>query len=274
MSGSERAKTIWLVVIFSVLVTALAFAAPLLGGGPSSPGLGFVVWGTAPLLVALLLRAVTRDWSDAGMRPRLRDNARWYVLCLLAYPVVMGLALLIGSLLSVASVSGFSIAGYLPITLAALAPFLLFAFFEEFGWRGYLTPKLASLGINSYVGHALVGVVWATWHLPYIRELTWVYTSEDRTTFIPRYYVVIVAFAILYGEARLVTGTIWPVVVLHGLGNTLGHPFTAEYLDVTPGREYLGSVGTGLVTIVLVVLLGVAINRWRTHGPMPTDRSP
>lgn len=258
-------------MVFSVLVIAVAFAAPLLGGDPLSPGPGFFLWGTAPLLVALLLRLLTRDWSDAGMKPGFRGNARWYALSAVLYPVIVVLVLLVGSLLSVSSVSGFSATGYLTTTSAALLPFLVFAFFEEFGWRGYLAPKLASLGINDFAGHALVGIVWATWHLPYIRELTSVYSSESRTTFTPRFYLAMIAFAILYGEIRALTGTFWPLVLLHGLGNAVGHPFVADYLTIAAGKDALGSVGTGLVTIAVVGLLGVALNRWRSHTSSPAE---
>jgi membrane protease YdiL (CAAX protease family) len=188
MNDSERKKTTWLVVIFSVLVTVVAWIGPLLGGSPASPGLGFIIWGTAPLLVSVLMRAVTQDWSDLGIRPAIGKNIRWYLFSLLALPVLMVLTLLIGGLISVSSVSEFSMGKYLQTALTALPIFFIFAIFEEVGWRGYMAPKLASLGINSYIAAALVAVVWASWHLPYIRELTWVYTSEDLITFIPRFY--------------------------------------------------------------------------------------
>ena len=91
MNTSERKKTIWHIVIFSVLVNLVAWAGPMLGGDPTSPGLGFLVWGTAPILVSLVMRAVTRDWSDLGVRPGIRKNARWYVVSLLVYPVAISL---------------------------------------------------------------------------------------------------------------------------------------------------------------------------------------
>lgn len=42
----------------------------------------------------------------------------------------------------------------------------LFAFGEEFGWRGYLLPKLMPLGkLKAYI---IVGVIWGLWHAPII----------------------------------------------------------------------------------------------------------
>ncbi|GAH73914.1 unnamed protein product, partial [marine sediment metagenome] len=46
MNDSERKKTIRYIVIFSVLVNVVAWTGPLLGGDPTSPGLGFLIWGT------------------------------------------------------------------------------------------------------------------------------------------------------------------------------------------------------------------------------------
>jgi hypothetical protein len=42
----------------------------------------------------------------------------------------------------------------------------LFGFGEEFGWRGYLLPKLMPLG--KWKAYALVGIIWGFWHAPLI----------------------------------------------------------------------------------------------------------
>ena len=264
MKRSERKKTIQYIIIFSFLVIALAFISPMLGGSPSSPGPGFIIWGTAPMLVAGLLRIMTRDWSDAGLRPAFRKNAIWYIFSILAYPFMMLLTLLIGSMISISSTSEFSMMPYLKIALTALPIFFIFAFFEEFGWRGYLVSKLASIGINDYLMHAIVAIVWATWHLPFIRELTWLYTSEDLLTFIPRLYLGAFTFSILYDEIRIITGTFWPAVLMHGISNSFGHPLAAEYVTIVSGKEYFGSIGfDGLFMIAFFGILGIALNRWR-----------
>ncbi|HEY63476.1 MAG TPA: CPBP family intramembrane metalloprotease [Caldilineae bacterium] len=49
-----------------------------------------------------------------------------------------------------------------------ITPFInsIFGFGEEFGWRGYLLPKLMPLGrARAYV---LTGVIWGLWHAPII----------------------------------------------------------------------------------------------------------
>jgi membrane protease YdiL (CAAX protease family) len=265
MNDLERKRTIRYIVIFSVLVNVVAWIGPLLGGDPTSPGLGFLIWGTAPILVSVLMRAVTRDWSDLGARPAIRKNVRWYLVSLLAYPVAIALALFIGSLISASSVSGFSMGPYIQAALPAMVIFFFFALFEEVGWRGYLAPKMYSLGINVFLAHALVAVVWASWHLPYIRELS-SYTTEGLTTYIPRFYLGLFAFSIVYGEIRILTSSFWPAVLMHWVGNSIANPLVAGFVSFSAGKEYLGSVGgDGLFMIAFFGLLGVAINRWRSR---------
>src|SRR5215207_8686597 len=263
MNEAERKSTMWRIVIFSVFAIGLAWLGPVWGGSPASLGLGFILWGIAPILVSLILRWITKDWSDLGGKPAFEKNARWYWVSLLFFPVIMALTLGAGVLTSLSSVSEFSIGKYFQTSLIALPFFLIFAIFEEVGWRGYLSPKLDSFGINRFTASAVVALVWATWHMPYIRELTWVYSSEDLVTFIPRFYLTCFALSLVYGEIRAITGTFWPAVLMHAVGNSFGHPLVAEYVTLAPGKEYLGSISNGLFMIAFFGVLGVVINRWR-----------
>lgn len=273
MNNSRRSKTIRNILIFSILVNVVAWIGPLLGGDPASPGLGFLVWGTAPMLVSLLMRIVTRDWSDLGARPAIIKNLRWYLVSLLAYPVAIILTLLLGSLVSATSFSGFSMSSYIQATLPAMVIFFFFALFEEVGWRGYLAPKMYSLGINPFLAHALVAVVWASWHLPYIHELS-LYTTEGLVSYIPRLYIGAFAFSIVYGEIRILTATFWPAVLMHWVGNSIANPLVAGFVSFSAGREYLGSVGVdGVIMIAIFGMLGVALNRWRSRETI-TEKQP
>lgn len=270
MNALERQKTIRNVIIFSVLVLIVAWFAPLLDGNSTSQGPGFILWGLAPLLVSLLLRATTRDWADFGAKPAIKKNLQWYIVSALFYPVIMVLALFFGALTSVVSVSEFSLGHYLQIALTALPPFIIFAIFEEVGWRGYLAPKLTSLGLNRYAAAGLLALVWTVWHVPYLRQLPWVSFSEDLLPFLPRFFLLLFSTALVYGEIRNITGTFWPAVLMHGVGNAFGHPLEADYVTVANGMEYLGSISTGLFVIAFVFLFAVAILRWQARKPNPS----
>lgn len=264
MKDAEHKKTIRNILIFSVLVNVVAWLGPLLGGDPNSPGLGFLVWGTAPIIVSLLMRTVTRDWSDLGIKPAFRKNLRWYIVSLLAYPVAIAFTLFVGSLISATSFTNFSFGSFVQALLPALVIFFLFAIFEEVGWRGYLAPKMYSLGINTFLAHALVAVVWAAWHLPYIYQLS-NYTSEGLATYIPRLFLGAFAFSIVYGEIRILADTFWPAVLMHWVGNSIANPLVAGFVVFATGREYLGSIGVdGIIMIIFFSLLGAALNRYRS----------
>lgn len=266
----KKKKTIRNIIIFCIAIMVLTFISPLLGGSPSKPGPGFVLWGTTPLLVAVVMRIVTRDWSDAGFKPAIRKNALWYIISILAFPVMTVLTFFIGEMISVSSFSDFSLTSYLKTFLTAIPVFFIFSIFEEFGWRGYLVSKLASTGINSYLSYAIIAVIWSTWHLPYFRELAWVYSPEDLATFIPRFYLAMFAFAILYNEIRIITGSVWPAVIMHCVMNSFGHPLTADYIKIVPGQEYLVS-STGILLIIFIGFMGIALNRWRMRKASPSN---
>jgi membrane protease YdiL (CAAX protease family) len=265
MKDDERKKTIWCVLIFSVLVMLITFVAPLLGGSLSKPGPGVILWGIAPMLVAFLMRTVTHDWSDAGFKPAIRKNARWYLFILVSGPAMMMLMVLAGKMTSLSSISGFSMVSYLKMVLPGIVVFFITATFEEFGWRGYMVPKLASLGINNFLAYVIVAIVWATWHMPYIRELTWVSSvNEDVLASIPRLYLMFFAYTILYNEIRLMTGSVWSAVLFHSFVNAIQHPLSAEYLKIVPGQEYLASF-SGLFMIAFAAILGITLNWWRAR---------
>ena len=44
--------------------------------------------------------------------------------------------------------------------------------FEEFSWRGYLTPKLIELKLNDWFIYIISGLVWALWHAAYYLVFT------------------------------------------------------------------------------------------------------
>src|SRR5207247_5450223 len=43
---------------------------------------------------------------------------------------------------------------------------IIFTFGEEFGWRGYLLPRLAPLG--GVPAAMITGIIWGLWHTPLI----------------------------------------------------------------------------------------------------------
>jgi membrane protease YdiL (CAAX protease family) len=249
------------VTTFILLVLAFAFLGPVLGGKPSNPGPGFVLWGIAPALAAIILRLVTRDWKDAGFRPNFKRSWRLWLLVILVVPGLMVLNTILGVFSGAASVRDYDLIKYLSMVLPGLGVFTVFAVFEETGWRGYLVPKLAALGLNDFISYLILGLVWFIWHLPFITDLTWIYNPGDYTLFISLFFTNLIAYSVVYYEIRLASESVWPVVLLHALTNAIQHPMAEGFIKVKPGMEFLAWF-TGVFMTVMLILLGLLL-RWR-----------
>ena len=79
-----------------------------------------------------------------------------------------------------------------------------------------------SLGWNDFAGHGVVGLVWGAWHIPYYlffldRAVLEAFTTLPVAAFIVLAILVMVAWAIVYGERFSLTGSIWPAVLMHSV---------------------------------------------------------
>jgi len=208
------------VIFYAVGVLLLSTAGGLLmANGHSEGGLVFV---TSPLLMAVLLRTIGRDgWASAGLRPRGR--LRWYALALVAMPVTFAIELLLGaSMGAVTAVANPLVPAILAAAAANLVPWLLFATCEEFGWRGYLDPTLETLGIARLRRYLGTGLLWAVWHVPFILA-TPGYTPQSVLVFAPLFLGSVLLMAIVFGELRRRTTSVWPPVLAHGVSNAVGY---------------------------------------------------
>ena len=121
----------------------------------------------SPLLLAVGLRTIGREgWADAGLR--LGRERGWYAVALLLFPVLFAVPVVLGALTGDVHVAPGAAERFAALFATGLVARLTFAAFEEFGWRGYLEPRLAALGVPALRRHLAVGVLWAVWHVPYI----------------------------------------------------------------------------------------------------------
>ena len=263
-------------VIFIVAVLAVGWvgrALDVMIGSPASEGPGMLLWLVLPAGIALLLRAFGGDgWMDFGIRPNLRGNAVWYATALLVYPVLAVFALVIGSGLGLITLPNASL-NALTLILWAFASGLLPQFikniFEEIAWRGYLAPRIHSLRVNDLAGHVIVGLVWGAWHIPYYlffldRSVLRDFTTMSLAGFIPLSIVAMVSWAVVYGEIRLLTNSIWPAVLMHMVGNAfVNQLFTGRHIQIVPGMDWLVSPVNGLISILLFATIGVGLHQLR-----------
>jgi membrane protease YdiL (CAAX protease family) len=278
---AQPQRTVRNLIIFVACIMALPWLGWWLdvqaGHDPHNQqqSLGWLFFLITPLAASLLLRAFAGDgWKDFGLRPAFKGNGRWYLLALLYYPLSISHTLLIGvglGVTSLAEVSAAKLALIGQTMLAMVGANFIKNIFEEFAWRGYLAPKMHSVLGRSLLGHALVGIVWFAWHLPYYLVLLSLAllqqsTSLSLSALLPLTLVSMLPTAVLYGEIRLRTNSVWPAVLLHVGGNVFFDALVAQkFFSLSSGlTEALFSPAIfSAVGIVLATGAGLWLYRQR-----------
>ena len=273
MNTQVKKRTKRNLFIFTILVLGIAVLARFIepftvppGAEPGASGLGQLLWLLAPLAIMVLLRTFGGDgWGDFGLRPNFKGNGFWWLVSIFVFPVVITISVLIGTLLGglELDVNMFSVfvAALLPGLIAALIKNI----FEEFAWRGYLAPKVYSLNMNIWLSHAIVGLVWGAWHLPFV-FVFWPYlTANMLWYFIPLLLVGTISQSVVYGEIRLATDSVWPAWIMHTIGNTLGNALLLSgFIQLVSGREvWFTSGAEGVVSTILFFVIGYWLHQRR-----------
>lgn len=237
-----------------------------------------------PALGVLITRLITKEGlRDAWLKPNLRGNVKTYLLAWFG-PGILTIA---GTLLY------FLIfpdqfdpdCGYMKATLEAagakaedipiplslllimqgiqgilLAPIMNFftCFGEEWGWRGYLLPKLRKQ--MPLIPTLLVsGIIWGLWHAP----LTAVghnyglgYTGFPFTG-IAMMCLFCVVLGIFMSYVTLKTGSCIPAILSHGAVN--GFAAMGMYFTKTGGNPFIGPAPMGIIGMLPFVIVGIIL---------------
>jgi membrane protease YdiL (CAAX protease family) len=257
--------------IFAVLVLFLSVGAALSINMLGLSGFAMAgVWSITPVVATLImLLIVTREgyskegWKSLGLH-RLGLNVWW-----IAFGVSLLISVVAAAVLWATPLASFVVpeGGILMGVLNAAITLLLqvcvvalpFMLSEEIGMRGYLQPRLMSLGKRRAL--LLVGLVWATWHMPLI-FLTPLLPVGNKLISLPLFYGAVVAGSFFYGYLRIYTGSVWPSTIAHGVHNhawgILG-VFTATSYPVIVNKYLGGDYG------LLIVVGGVIAAIWVGH---------
>ena len=260
--------------IFSVLVLVMATGVALsIRFLELAPNLGmWILWSCTPTVTALImLLVVTREgysregWKVLGLH-RLGLNVWWIAFGLTLLITVAASAVVWATpLASFVVPEGGILGSLIDFLIQVVILALTFSLAEEIGIRGYLLPKLLSLGRRRAL--ALSGLVFATWHMPLIL-LTPVFPVGNKLISLPLFYGTVVAASFVYGYLRLYTGSVWPASLAHAVHNaawgTLG-AFTATSYPVLVNKYLVGDFG-------LLILVGAVIGAvWLGRRLMRSD---
>lgn len=153
---------------------------------------------------------------------------------------------------------------------ATVAPFInaVFAMGEEFGWRGYLLPRLEPLGRARAA--ILVGIAWGFWHAP-LTVLDGFNYPDHRYAGVVWFLANTVPFGVVLAWLRFRFKSIWPGALLHGALNAWAG---LGLLLLSRGDSFLGApLGiAGLVPVAAVAIWLVATGRLRTANRAPGAR--
>ena len=130
-----------------------------------------------PTVANILTRIITKEgFENSLFKMKIKGNLHYFVIALL-FPVIystinaFSTAIFLmpkGSLAEM--MKQFDVMEFITMTLYAESVGMItviFGFGEEFGWRGYLTPKLERL-FSQPIAIIVSGIIWGLWHAPLI----------------------------------------------------------------------------------------------------------
>ena len=260
--------------IFSVLALVMSVGAALLIRILDLPP-NFVMWAlwsfTPTVATLVMLLVVTRDgyskegWKSLGLH-RLGLNVWWIAFGATLLITVAASAIVWATPLASFVVPEGGIINPIIWFLLMVGVFALtFVLGEEIGMRGYLQPRLMSLGRTRAL--LLVGLVWATWHMPLI-FLTPIFPPGNLLLFFPLFYGTVVAASFFYGYLRIYTGSVWPASIGHSVHNVAWGTLGAFTVTSSPELVHLYLAGDFGILILVGTVIGAVWVRYMLRSGM------
>ena len=280
---------IYLVITFTItwgfclLVLYPVINGEALSGIPSMVAqLLVVVIMFFPSIGVLVTRLITREgFREAWLKPNLKKNLKFYLLAWFG----PGVLTLLGTVLyfvifpnkldlnfsyfyqTLASTGAPMETLPIPLGLLMLvqcvqafllAPAMNFVtcFGEEWGWRGYLLPKMQKL-LPIVPTLLITGVIWGLWHAPLtiIGHNYGIGYPGFPYTGIAMMCLFCVVLGVFMSYVTLKTKSCLPAVIAHGAVN--GIAAIGIYFTTDGGNPFVGPAPTGIIGIIPFLLLAV-----------------
>jgi membrane protease YdiL (CAAX protease family) len=186
-----------------------------------------VGWGFIFVSVFMTWLTLGKDAMTTFLKRFLtwRVDLKWWLVALLLFPALRFSSVLLTAWLTriPADYSHPMIRDIVPLDwplLALVLPWLIFEILtngEEWGWRGYVLPRLQAK-YNALTASLILGVIWSVWHLP---KFLGTGLSGERSFlwFTIAHLALAVLYTWLYNNSR---GSLLLVVLFHATENTAG----------------------------------------------------
>lgn len=290
---NKKRLNIFLAIAFAIS-WACALVIILTGGLENSPvlveGSGITIaivllasiymWG--PALANILTRVITKEgWGGLLVKPLLKESWLYWLIGWFGPGILSILGILVFFLLFPAyydadmgflqaqltaagrEVDTINLRAMIVtqvLTAIAISPLLNFTatFGEEFGWRGYLLPKLEAIGKRKAL--VLSSIIWGVWHWPVIwmgynyGTEYWGYPWMGLLSMV--WFTLSVG--VFIGWLSQKGKSVWPAVVAHSALNgiaSLGLIFVKESYPTLLGPTPVGYIGGLAFTLVSLAIL-------------------
>lgn len=237
-----------------------------------------------PAIGVLITRLVTKEgFKDAWIRPNIKGNVKTYLLAYFG----PGILTILGTILYFIIFSGNfdPDCGYMKLTLEAagtpaealpmplstvlliqgiqalvLGPIMNFVtcFGEEWGWRGYLLPKMSEkLPVVSML--LINGVIWGLWHAPLtiVGHNYGVGYAGFPFTGILAMCLFCTVMGVFLSYVSLKTKSCIPAVLGHGAINSFAA--IGMYFTKDGGNPFVGPTPTGIIGMIPFVIVAVVM---------------
>jgi len=242
----------WLFPYLGTLLTQSTTTTDLAGQAGGMLALAIPLGMFAPMIAALIMRLFV---SKEGLKGSLGlwRSWRYYLAALVAPVIFVTVVILIVQALGLGEFrwSEISWLVYLTLMLKTL-PNIPFTLGEEYGWRGYLLPRLLPLG--EIRATLLVGLIWGPWHVPFLLAgLNYPGVNLWVAFLVFLFTVVTLSFAYTWFYVAS-SGSVLVVALLHQSNNTFADAFWQPPL-MSEGSQLAASVVGGVVMLTLVVVV-------------------
>jgi uncharacterized protein len=138
---------------------------------------------------------------------------------------------------------------------------VIFAFGEEFGWRGYLLRRLMTL-LGPWAGLLAHGAIWGFWHAPLILLTGYNYPQHPQLGVL--FFIVFGMLAgVLLGWLQLASDSVWPPTIAHAALNAIAALPLFMLAGVDTGVA--GVIFSPVGWLVLLAAIGILV----TSGALP-----